>query len=481
LSINTSEIFHAIASSRKDQIAVIDREKRYTYGELSVQIKHVAGKLISMGVRAGSCIGVIGQNSSEFIIMAYAVMDCQAVFFPISPTLSPVEINDSISKISADFLIIENQQNSIIAGSILSKKEKIFDGWCLQKVEKLQNSVSPAILVPNAAFIRFTSGTTGVSKGVVLSHETIEERILCANSSLQISEHDHVLCVLSMAFHFVVSVILYLRNGACLILCHEINAQALLQCINDFKVTFIYASPLHIRLLAGDSGNNDISTVRMVVSTSSSIEKDVCQRFKERYSISITQAYGIIELGLPVVNINDSDISPELIGTCSKGFQAKIFDETLQALPFGETGQLGLSGPGMLDAYLSPFKRRADILHESWFLTGDLASMDELGRIKIQGRKKSMINVGGNKLFPEEVESVLLSHPSIANCRVKGIEHSLLGEVVGADIVLKENCNVPDHEELRSLCRKQLSAYKIPHVFSFIDHIPSTPSGKNKR
>jgi acyl-CoA synthetase (AMP-forming)/AMP-acid ligase II len=195
----------------------------------------------------------------------------------------------------------------------------------------------------------------------------------------------------------------------------------------------------------------------------------------------VIQGYGIIELGLPILNKGDADANPEWVGSCARGFHAIILNERLEELPPGRIGELALYGPGMLDAYLYPFRRREEILVNGWFLTGDLALMNEQGKVKIEGRKKSMINVGGNKVFPEEVESVLNEHPAVADCRVKGARHDLLGETVLAEVVLNKIAVRPSEEELRSFCRKHLSTYKVPHKVVFIDSIPITPSGKQKR
>ncbi|MFM7078449.1 MAG: class I adenylate-forming enzyme family protein, partial [Bacteroidota bacterium] len=328
-------------------------------------------------------------------------------------------------------------------------------------------------------FIRFTSGTTGSSKGVMLSHQTVEDRVYCANTALKIKPGDRVLCVLSMAYHFVVSIILYLRNGACIVVSKGINASQMLADIGKHHITFIYAAPMQIKLLSGDMGKQNMPSVRLVISTSASIGRELCDRFFARYGIAVSQAYGIIELGLPIVNDNGED--PESVGRCVDGFKAAILDEHAQPLSIGKLGELGLKGPGMLDAYLSPYKKREEILVNGWFLTGDLALMDEEGRIKIAGRKKTVINVSGNKVFPEEVEAVIEEIPQVKCCKVKGVPHVLTGELVQAEVVLKTGFHPPDQEEMIRFCRKHLSAYKVPQRILFVDQLETTGSGKTKR
>src|SRR4030095_4602167 len=177
------------------------------------------------------------------------------------------------------------------------------ESWYISFVSNSTSSMPIASHVSNAALIRFTSGTTGTSKGVILSHETILARITAANSALQLSNDDVVLWVLSMAYHFVVSIILYLHYGASIVVCNDFLASAVLEKVNQPKATLLYAAPVHIRMLANDSGDKKMDSLKKVISTSTGITREQCEAFYNRFNIPVSQAYGIIEIGLPIVNI----------------------------------------------------------------------------------------------------------------------------------------------------------------------------------
>ncbi len=195
----------------------------------------------------------------------------------------------------------------------------------------------------------------------------------------------------------------------------------------------------------------------------------------------VSQAYGIIEIGLPVINLVKHFKIPEAIGHTVPGYEVLILDDQLIELPAENIGNLAMRGPGMFDGYLSPPLLRHEVLQQGWFMTGDLASKNSEGLIKVEGRKKSVINVAGNKVFPEEVERVLNLHPAVLLSRVSGYQHELLGESILAELILKPGEENAQVEEIRFFCRKKLSPFKIPHKIIFVPELSLTGSGKLKR
>jgi len=335
--------------------------------------------------------------------------------------------------------------------------------------------------VPEAALVRFTSGTTGASKGVILSHQTIDERTAAANLVLKLNETDKVMWVLSMAYHFVVSIILYIRYGCSIIINRDFMASAVLEEINRYHATFLYASPMHIRMLSGDKSRQQIPSVKKIISTSTGITKAQCEAFYNRFEKPVSQAYGIIELGLPVINIKKSIEFPDAIGYAVPGYDVEILNDEGEILEPDIPGHLAIRGPGMFDAYLEPPVMRKDVLNHSYFMTGDRARKSADGLIIVEGRYKSMINVAGNKVFPEEVEAVLNQHLSVQLSRVSGFMHKLLGECVMAEVLLTPGIQEPEAEELVKYCRNKLSSYKVPQKIMFVKSLPMTGSGKVKR
>ena len=330
--------------------------------------------------------------------------------------------------------------------------------------------------------MRFTSGTTGASKGVILTHERILERIVAANAGLGITSDDIVISVLPMAFHFLVSTVLYLHAGATIVLTPNHLADTILEYTERYKGTILYASPMHFRLLSMDATGRGLITIRSAISTSSGLPADVHKKFYERYNVAPTQAYGIIEVGLPLVNATPLE-RPLSVGSALPSYEVVTLDADLKSLPQGSVGHLAFRGKGLFSGYLDPPTPTEEVTRDGWFLSGDQAVIDSEGYVTILGRTKSAINVAGNKVFPEEVEEIIDRHPLIEKSRVMAAPHDRMGEVVHAEVMLKADTNIEkfDTEELISFCRKDLSIFKVPFSIEVVTQIATTASGKISR
>lgn len=496
------KLLYQAAQKWPSHIAIYDNYGAITYAQLAELIKKTSEALQEEGIHPGMGVGVMGKNSHHFIAMAFAVMDCGAVVMPISNQLKAAEVND-IVKTAGLHAILDDQNGplpSLMKGGKLKglkglkglkegeegegeQVELVMPGgvvWRLGFNLAVEAEETFAPHVENPALIRFTSGTTGTSKGVILSHQSIAERTEAANKVLKLGSEDTVIWVLSMAYHFVVSIILYLRYGCSIAVCDSFIADTIIDRTNRYKGTFFYGSPMHIRLLASDRSMQTLPSLKRVISTSTGISQAQCEAFYQRFNIPVTQAYGIIEVGLPVINFEKSKTAPEAVGYALPDYEVEILDDDGMVQPAGIIGHLAMRGPGMFDAYLEPPKGRGEVMQNGWFMTGDLASKQADGLIKIEGRKKSMINVSGNKVFPEEVEAVLNQHAAIRMSRVSGFNHRFLGECVQAEVILKEG-QTAEVEALISYCRERLSTYKIPQKIQFVEKLPMTDSGKLRR
>jgi acyl-coenzyme A synthetase/AMP-(fatty) acid ligase len=330
------------------------------------------------------------------------------------------------------------------------------------------------------AFVRFSSGTTGRSKGVLLSHRSLRERIESANAALCIGPEDRVLWTLPMAHHFAVSIVLYLYFGATTVVETARMGADILATAEASGATVVYGSPFHHGLLAADTGTFRWPSLRLAVSTAAALRSETAAAFLARFGQPLVQALGVIECGLPLVNRAASNSKPAAVGRALPGWEVSLRDDAGNEAGAGMLGELHLRGPGMFDAYLNPWQERAEVAPGGWFATGDLAVKDEDGDVFLRGRSKSVINVGGMKVFPEEVEAVLLDMPGVARCRVSGREHPVFGAVPVADIVTTAAVNI-DAAAVRAHCRERLAAHKVPVAVRIVGEIPLTASGKVKR
>lgn len=414
------------------------------------------------GFRKGGRVGLACANGVEYIVVALGILKAGACLVPLASELTEAERQEVINR-------------TALCGILRVGREK---RWTPCEAVDFRHETEFSAL--NPAFIRFSSGTTGRSKGVVLSHEKLRERIVAANAGLQIGPKDRVLWMLPMAHHFAVSIVLYLYHGACTVLSASHLAEEVLKTANETRATVIYGAPFHFSLLAADAGSVMWPDLRLAVATASPLSAEVAQGFHQRFGKHLVQGMGIIEVGLPLLNLDGAGESPTSVGKPQPAYAVELRDAAGHPVAGGTAGELWIKGPGLFDAYLSPWQKVEEICSGGWFSTGDLAEMDAEGRIHLRGRKKSVINVNGMKVFPEEVEAVLESHPAVQRCRVSGIPHPVLGTIPIAEVIRADDPPISARELIR-WCRDLLSIYKVPSKVTFVGELPLTASGKIRR
>jgi long-chain acyl-CoA synthetase len=445
---------------------------RLTYGQLAEAIDAAADRLHDAGVRPGDCVGLHCPSGADYIILTYAVWRCGGCVVPIPVELADREKQEICRTIALAWVITGPQRASFV--------EPFRRGPAVQTpaaavVPVAARREHPAGFDPLAsAFIRFTSGTTGMAKGVVLSHETIGDRISAANEVLHIGPGDRVLWLLSMSYHFAVSIVGYLSFGAAVVLPADHFAPAVQDAARRYGTTLIYASPAHYAWLTEAASAELPPTLRLAVSTTTGLERGAAENFRRRFGLPLTQALGIIEVGLPFINVDFAADRPEAVGRVLPAYRLRLDDTGLGP----HYREVLLSGKGFLDAYYEPWRPRAQIMPDGWFRTGDIGELDADGCLFLRGRTKDVISVLGAKFFPQEVEAVLLSHPGVAAACVVARPDARLGEVPYARIVPHDPAEPPAEAELLRYCRQRLASFKVPQRIEFRHDLPRTASGK---
>jgi long-chain acyl-CoA synthetase len=335
------------------------------------------------------------------------------------------------------------------------------------------------------AYLRFTSGTTSRRKGVILGHAAILARLAAANRGLGIGPADRILWLLPMAHHFVVSILLYLRFGATILLPAGSLAKPILELSARERATVLYASPYHMNLLARDASDVQLPDLRLAISTAEGLRPEIARAFAARFAHPIAQALGIIEVGLPVLNHVSAAAKPGALGRPLPDYDVWLRGEdgkpvTPPSSP-ENTGEICIRGPGCFDAYLDPWTPARAVLEPDGFRTGDQGFFDADGDLFLVGRRANRINMAGMKFFSEEVEAVLDAHPRVRRSRVRAREHAHLGEIPVAELEPADRAQPPTAAELSAYCRERLPAYKVPREFKWVESLPETVTGKLAR
>jgi long-chain acyl-CoA synthetase len=470
---NVDDLFRRRVQRQPDHPVVLGpAESRVTYADLDAMIAAAAESLKSAGVGPGACVGIHVPSGLDAIVSTYAVWRRGACAVPIPIDLSDVEKLEICRTIAIDFLMAGTSLPDFVHGE-RDGIERELPGIARVLPLARRRQHPSGFSEINAAFIRFTSGTTGTSKGIVLSHESISDRINAANDALKIGPDDRVLWVLSMSYHFTVSIVAYLTFGATIVLPRNHLGEGLVDSINRHAATVVYASPMHYAWMADSPSSPPLHSLRLVVSTATSLTPEIAAKFRQRFELPIAQALGIIEVGLPAINFDFAAERPETVGRILPAYRVRLSDVGLGK----GVGEILLAGKGFLDAYYEPWRTRDEILDDGWFHTGDIGELDAEGCLIIRGRSKDIINTAGMKFFPREVEHVIESHASVVEACVFSRPCSKLGEVSSARVVLKPGANLRA-DELLELCRSRLADYKVPQEIEFVDHLERTASGK---
>ena len=424
-------------------------------------------------MREGDSVGLHCPSGVHYIINTYAIWRCGASVVPIPNELAAPEKQTILRTIALPWMISLGSKPTF--ASTFASASSIELG-----VDQLLTPLRPQREHPagfrdiNCGFLRFTSGTTGAAKGVVLSHETIRERIDAANEVLHIGPEDRIVWVLSMAYHFAVSIVAYLTYGAAVVLPANHLGPGILAAARRHRATVIYASPVHYGWLASTAAE-PLPNLRLAVSTTTGLDRAVADRFHQSFGVPLTQALGIIEIGLPFINIDFAHDRPEAIGRALPAYRLRLGDVGLGE----QRGEILLCGKGCLDAYYDPWRPRSEIMPDGWFHTGDIGELDDHGCLIIRGRKKDVIDVLGMKFFPQEVETVLMSHPAVESACVYSTPDRRIGAVIHAKVVLRSgNHGQPLESDLISLCKSRLAGFKVPQRIENVSELPRTASGK---
>jgi long-chain acyl-CoA synthetase len=454
--MNLIELLDQSAARWPQKTALIEEITAISYGELAGRVSGLAELIPALQLNPGDRVGLAFPNGIAYVVLTFALWRLQVVVVPV-PTECPEEeiVEIAVTMQLAGILTPKPRNDSVMVAS---------DCY----FTKMQPATPPDNHGLNLAFIRFTSGTTSVRKGVALSHETIRDRIRSANQAFGLTADDTVIWCLPMAHHFLITIVLYIEAGATMVLARHVTAKPLLEAVNRWKGTVLYAAPFHYSMWARDNSGAQIPSVRLAVSTTCALPQNVADDFFKRFNLPLVQGLGVIELGLVALNTAAPREKWNSVGRVAGDFELRLVN-----LDADGCGELAVRGPGICDAYVAPWVSREEILRDGWFFTGDIGRLDAEGFLFLLSRKTAVINLAGRKVFPEEIETVLNRHPAVGESRVYGKLHPHLGETVEAEIVLSSAEAKLD--TIHAFCREHLASYKIPTRFIVVAALPRTP------
>lgn len=475
------------AAKWPDAIAVVDYQRRVTYRELRAAAESLACALQQAGIRAGDKVGVLFPRGTEDLIVSFALARLGGIVVQISPATKGAEIVRLSEKLNFDALVYSPEYEPLIPQDNTDASRSVVCAepfsTRIQRSERRRTSATEReqLLTLNAAAIGFSSGTTAESKAIILSHDALLARARREAKCFSIVAGNSILYLLSITYGFAPPAAAAILTGAKLLVADAGTPQRLHQLVAEHGVSMVYAAPLNYRMLL----NEDASTVdclrgaRFLVSTGSRLPDAILDEYCARVGHEIVNRYGLNECGMVCANLSRDTAKRGSIGTPA-GAEVKMSGESGASTTDEISGELLIRGPGMFEGYSSPWRSREDFSEDGWFRTGDVARRDRDGYYWIVARIKEMINVGGLKVTPMEIEDVLLSHPDVEEALVFGVTDPRFGEIPHAKIKLVAGCKTQDNEILRYV-KDKVAFYKSPRAIEIVDQLPKTVTGKIKR
>ncbi|MFB8180323.1 long-chain fatty acid--CoA ligase [Streptomyces sp. NPDC055966] len=488
-TLSVAAILAENARRRPGKTALVEGELRLTFGEVWQRSLARAGALTGLGVRPGDRVALMAPNTAEFPVAYYATVAAGGVVVPVHLLLSAGEVEHVLRDSGANLLLVHPAQAATgraaaeaLGVRVITLGEE-FDRLAAQ-AEPLVSYVSRTADDP--AVIFYTSGTTGVPKGAVLSHfNIVMNATVNAFDANDIRPDDIALGALPLfhAFGQTVSLNSTWRAGATLVLLPRFDAaRAIELMVAEGVNTFQGVPTMYVALAAAAARAERLPELRVCVSGGASLPVAVLERFEEAFGARIYEGYGLSETS-PTATVNQPlfGTRPGTIGHPLWGVDVEIaraeVEDRVELLPAGELGEVVIRGHNVFSGYLGRPRATAEALVDGWFRTGDLGTKDDEGFLRIVDRKKDVIIRGGYNVYPREVEEVLARHPSIAQVAVIGLPDELHGEEVCA-VVVPAPGTAPDAAALTEWSKEHLGRHKYPRRVEFTDALPLGPSMK---
>ena len=487
-----------------DLLAVKSDDVQYTYKELESITSKIAGNLRLFGIEKQDKVCVILPNCVETVLTFWSLQRAGIVGVMTNPLYSEAELvhqicdSDSKSVITTDMLLpkIKSILSSLTIKNVFVVKlgdtdiqyDKIIRPWEDLLVENRGYDCDSIDPYNDLALLQYTGGTTGISKGCMLTHSNLISNVYQYKQDFMVilkEREERIVGVLPW-FHIYglqLSVLFPIFIGATIYPMIRFTPRALLSLIMNEKITCMPSAPSIFSACLGQKeiDSYDLTSMKLVISGSAPLPLALIEKFEQKTGAKISEGYGLSEAS-PVTHF--SPIFPKerklgSIGLPLPSTDSKIVDVEygVKELGVGQNGELCIRGPQVMKGYYKQPAATEDVLVDGWLHTGDIAYYDKDGYVFITDRKKDLIICGGYNVYPREVEEVLYKHPKVSEACVVGVKDQVRGESVKAYVVTIDNEEV-DKKELIGFCRKNLANYKIPRDVEFMKALPKSSVGK---
>ncbi|MGW7269335.1 long-chain-fatty-acid--CoA ligase [Streptomyces sp. NPDC054864] len=490
-TLSLAAILAEPARRRPGRTALVEGELRLTFGELWEQARAQAAALVNLGVRPGDRVALMAPNTAEFPRAYYAILAAGGVVVPVHLLLSAEEVEHVLRDSGATLLLCHPAQAGTGKAAAAATGVRMLTLGEGGELEPLAGAAEPLTSyvtreADDPAVVFYTSGTTGVPKGAVLSHlNLVMNATVCAFDAHDVRQDDIALGALPLfhAFGQTVSMNATWRAGATLVLLPRFDAARAIELMAAEGVNTFHGVPtMYVNLVAAAATAVELPALRLAISGGASLPVAVLERFEQAFGVPVYEGYGLSEtsptasVNQPVFGTKAGSIGHPLWGVDVEIARADV-EGRIELVPTGELGEVVVRGHNVFSGYLGRPEATAEAVVDGWFRTGDLGTKDADGFLAIVDRKKDVIIRGGFNVYPREVEEVLMRHPDVAQVAVIGLPDDVHGEEICAVVVAAPG-SAPDAGQITEWSKEHLGRHKYPRRVEFTGELPLGPSMK---
>jgi len=468
--------------------------KSYTYAQLADAVNHVAAGLHAHGIRKGDVVGLVSPNLPDFPVVFYAAASIGAICSTVNPIATAEEIGAQFADSEALMIVTipELFEKCSAAARLASTVREIVvfgevDGATPYRELFAHGNTPPVVEIDPAtdvAALPYSSGTSGIPKGVMLTHRNIVANLQQMQAINEVLDSESSVLGVLPFFHIYGMVVVMggaLRQGACIVSLPRFDLEQVLRVLQDHKIRMANVVPPILLAFAKHPivANYDLSHLKYLFSGAAPLGAELASACQDRLGLTVRQGYGLTETS-PVTHFHPMDdhrVVLQSVGPSAPNTECRLVDPaTGEDCAPGLPGELWMRGPQVMKGYFNkPEATAACMTEDGWFKTGDIAVVDEQGWYQIVDRVKELIKYKGLQVAPAELEALLLGHPSIADAAVIPVPDPDAGEIPKAFVVLRAPLTA---EEVMGFIAARVSSYKKVRQGGFVDAIPKSPSGK---
>jgi malonyl-CoA/methylmalonyl-CoA synthetase len=495
--MNLAQVLSEACKKYGDQRAVFFEGKKYTFGEIDEEVRKRALWLKGLGIQKGDRVALQLPKSMEFFFIHLGVLSIGAITLPLNPDYAPEEVHYYLSDSGASLFVTYGkgfERNRDLVKGIQGMRTFLVDGTspdglgpltpAIEKVGGGDSRTYPA-QDDDVAMFMYTSGTTGKSKGAMITHRNLVTNMTALKEVWKWTDRDKLLHVLPLIHVHGLCVALHggIATGSTLIMHEKFDPKRTWKAIEEDQCTVFMAVPtLYHRLLSEwDHVKLDLSSMRVFISGSAPLSEPLFHRFEESTGFRILERYGMTEAGMITSNLMDvSGRKAKSVGYPLPGVRVRVVsDKGIDVKP-GEVGEVWIRGNNVFKGYWGMPEKTRESFEEGWFKTGDVGYQDPSDNLRLYlvGRARELIITGGYNVYPKEIENVLEKHEAVHEAAVIGLPDEDYGERVTAVVVPKKDQTETSAEEILSYCKQHLAGYKCPKQVILVDQLPRNTMGK---